>query len=34
MGFFIFIVIASQVMLFVSYVVYRRRKDSAPKKYL
>ncbi|KAF2402311.1 concanavalin A-like lectin/glucanase [Trichodelitschia bisporula] len=34
MGFFVFIVLAFQVMLLASYVVYRRRRDSAPKKYL
>jgi mannose-binding lectin 1 len=34
MGFFVFIIIASQVMLLGSYVIYRRRRDSAPKKYL
>jgi hypothetical protein len=33
-GFIIFIVLAGQVMLFVSYVIYKRRKSRQPKKYL
>jgi mannose-binding lectin 1 len=33
-GFFVFIVIASQVMLLGSYMIYRRRIDTQPKKYL
>ncbi|KAJ5894705.1 hypothetical protein N7495_006396 [Penicillium taxi] len=34
MGFFIFMVIAFQVLLAVSYVVYKRRRAGMPKKYL
>jgi lectin, mannose-binding 1 len=34
MGFFVFIVIVSQVMLLGSYIVYRKRRDMQPKKYL
>jgi lectin, mannose-binding 1 len=33
-GFFVFIIVASQVMLLGSYIVYRRRRDMAPKKFL
>jgi mannose-binding lectin 1 len=33
-GFFVFIIIASQVMLLGSYMVYRRRRDMQPKKFL
>ncbi|KAF2664418.1 concanavalin A-like lectin/glucanase [Microthyrium microscopicum] len=33
-GFFVFVIVASQVMLLGSYIVYRRRQDAAPKKYL
>jgi len=34
MGKFIFVVIAFQVMLVGAYIVYKRRRDGAPKKYL
>ncbi|KAJ5993444.1 hypothetical protein N7451_009168 [Penicillium sp. IBT 35674x] len=34
MGFFIFLVIAFQVLLAVSYVVYKRRRANMPKKFL
>lgn len=34
MGTFVFIVIAVQVMLLGAYILYRKRRDSAPKKYL
>jgi len=34
MGLFIFVIIAFQVMLLGSYILYRRRRDNAPKKYL
>jgi len=34
MGFFLFIIMAFQVMLLASYIVYRRRRDGASKKYL
>jgi len=34
MGFFLFIIMAFQVMLLASYIIYRRRVNSAPKKYL
>lgn len=33
-GFFVFVVVASQVMLLVSYAIYRRRMKNQPKKYL
>lgn len=33
-GFFFLLIIATQIGLFVSYVIYRRRLDSRPKKYL
>lgn len=33
-GTFIFVVVAVQVMLLGAYIVYRKRRDSAPKKYL
>lgn len=34
MGFFIFMVIAFQVVLAISYVVYKRRRANMPKKFL
>jgi mannose-binding lectin 1 len=34
MGFFVFIILAFQCVLLASYVVYKRRKARAPKKYL
>ncbi|KAJ5782491.1 hypothetical protein N7457_004265 [Penicillium paradoxum] len=34
MGFFLFLVIAFQVLLAIGYVVYKRRRASMPKKYL
>jgi len=34
MGLFAFVVIAFQIMLLGAYIVYRRRRDNAPKKYL
>lgn len=34
LGFFIFVILASQLLLAVSYVVYKRRRSMAPKKYL
>lgn len=34
MGFFLFIVVAVQVLLAGLYVLYKRRRASAPKKYL
>lgn len=34
MGFFLFLVIAFQVLLVVSYVVYKRRRANMPKKFL
>ncbi|KAJ5457915.1 hypothetical protein N7475_009303 [Penicillium sp. IBT 31633x] len=34
MGFFIFLVIAFQVLLVISYVIYKRRRANMPKKYL
>ncbi|KAH0154039.1 hypothetical protein KCU67_g9219, partial [Aureobasidium melanogenum] len=34
MGMFIFVVIAFQVMLAGAYVIYKRRRANAPKKYL
>jgi mannose-binding lectin 1 len=33
-GFFVFLVVAAQVMLLGSYVIYKRRIKSQPKKYL
>jgi mannose-binding lectin 1 len=34
MGFFIFLLIAFQVVLVISYVVYKRRRANMPKKFL
>ena len=34
MGFFIFLVIAFQVLLVISYVIYKRRRANMPKKFL
>ncbi|KAL1311035.1 hypothetical protein AAFC00_001251 [Neodothiora populina] len=34
MGMFVFVVVAVQVMLIGAYVVYKKRRDNAPKKYL
>lgn len=34
MGMFVFVVIAVQIMLVGVYIVYKRRRDNAPKKYL
>jgi len=34
MGMFVFIIIAVQVMLAGVYVIYKRRRDRMPKKYL
>ncbi len=34
MGMFVFVVLAFQVMLVGAYVVYKRRRDRMPKKYL
>jgi len=34
MGMFIFVVIAFQVMLAGAYIIYKKRRASAPKKYL
>lgn len=34
MGMFIFVVIAFQVMLAGAYIIYKRRRANAPKKYL
>jgi mannose-binding lectin 1 len=34
MGFFIFLVIAFQVVLVISYVIYKRRRANMPKKFL
>jgi mannose-binding lectin 1 len=34
MGFFIFLIIAFQVFLAVSYIVYKRRRANMPKKFL
>lgn len=31
---FVFLVIIVQVLMFGGYLVYKRRRDSAPKKYL
>ena len=33
-GFFVFLVVASQIALLAGYILYRRRKDKQPKKYL
>jgi mannose-binding lectin 1 len=33
-GFFVFLVVASQIVLLTGYIVYRRRRDKQPKKYL
>jgi hypothetical protein len=34
MGFFLFMLIAFQVLLAVSYVIYKRRRANMPKKFL
>lgn len=34
MGMFVFIVVAVQVMLAGAFIVYKRRRNSMPKKYL
>ena len=34
MGFFIFLLVVFQLLLAGSYVVYKRRRANAPKKYL
>lgn len=34
MGFFLFLVIAFQVVLAVAYVIYKRRRANMPKKFL
>jgi mannose-binding lectin 1 len=34
MSFFVFIIVASQVMLLISWAVYKRRMKNQPKKYL
>lgn len=34
LGMFVFIIIAVQVMLAGAYIVYKRRRNSMPKKYL
>lgn len=34
MGFFIFLLIAFQVILAISYVIYKRRRANMPKKFL
>jgi mannose-binding lectin 1 len=34
MGFFIFLVIAVQVLLAASYIVYKKRRANMPKKFL
>lgn len=34
MGFFVFIVVAVQIMLAGAFVLYKRRRANAPKKYL
>ena len=34
LGFFAFLVVASQIALLIGYIVYRRRRDKQPKKYL
>ena len=33
-GFFVFLVVASQIALLTGYIAYRRRKDKLPKKYV
>lgn len=34
MGMFVFIVVAVQIMLAGAFIVYKRRRNSMPKKYL
>jgi mannose-binding lectin 1 len=34
MGFFIFLVIAFQVLLAASYIIYKKRRANMPKKFL
>lgn len=34
LGFFVFVIIAFQLILAGSYILYKRRKNSMPKKYL
>ena len=34
MGFFLFVIIGAQALLAVSYIVYKRRRASMPKKFL